>query len=83
MKPWEAAVGPGNSITDPSESLMLVASCVELAVAYLWLKLWTRTTKGKLSSTGISTGFMKPKSTYGIPVILRETPDIIAFLPES
>ena len=58
-------------ITGPSEPLVLVASCVELAVACLWLKLWTRTTEGKLSSTGISASLMKPKSPRGIPVILR------------
>ena len=74
----DRTIGPGNSITDPSESLMLVASCVELAVAYLWLKLWTRTTKGKLSSTGISASFMKPKRPRGMPVFLEKIPGIIA-----
>ena len=74
---------PGGSKTGNREFSMLVCSCIELVVTFHWLKLWTRTTKGKLSSTGISAGFMKPKSTCGIPVFLRETPDIIAFLLES
>ena len=50
-------------------------------MTYLWLKGWDRTAKGKLSSTGISAGFVKPKRR-GIPVFYQEIeegiPDIIA-----
>ena len=46
---------------DHYEFPMLVVSSVELVVTDHWPKLWARTAKGKLSSTGISAESVKPK----------------------